>query len=176
MQNLCKTYAKPLQNLCKTCSQPRTELTGQNKTKYSHSPPGRSHMYCTVRAVWQRISRSLKLFQTQTPNSILFQGLELSFWNSKTFPNIPKPVRTLINAERTLKEKFSNNALPRGMRNTETIPNLQSTIGTKRTRVKIIPLNGQYVRRPCITPVNLRGVTSASLRSFAFPMPTSSGY
>ena len=86
-QNFSKTFSK-------THSHPRTDLTEQNNPQTPMaSLQGRT---CTVQCVpFDSEFQEVQNFPTQTPNSILFQGLELSFQISKTFPKFPKPVRTL---------------------------------------------------------------------------------
>ena len=89
-QILPSQIPKLFQTLWKTLSHTETDFNGQNEIKNSHSQPTWSYMYCTVQAVWQQTTRSPKPFQTQTPNSILFQGLELSFFNFQNYSKLSK--------------------------------------------------------------------------------------
>ena len=77
-QHFSKPFAKPN-------SHPRTDLTGQNKTKNSHSQPTRLHKYCTVCAVWQWVSRKSETFPNTNFKFHTFPGPGIKFLKFQNF-------------------------------------------------------------------------------------------
>ena len=71
------------------------DLTEQNKPKNSHGQPTRLYVYCTVRAIWQWISRSTKTFPNPNSKFHTFPGPGIKFSKFRNFSKISKPVRTL---------------------------------------------------------------------------------